>query len=149
MIDDQEPYSDAVFHHLLSLLRMQRRHAHRMREEQGISPLQFAILLFLLESGPARMSAVQAHIHHSPSSTSALVKQLEAKGLVTRARSQADNRVVMVALTAAGRHSAENTPIEGLPLLRRRMRTLPAERLAEIDAVIAELEQLMEEGGTK
>lgn len=89
------------------------------------------------------MGQVQAFIHKSPSTTSSLIAQLEEKGHVTRTRSRRDNRVVIVELTSSGRQIAENTPLGGMPLLRRRLGTLPKQRLTEIDGVLDEIMQLM------
>jgi DNA-binding MarR family transcriptional regulator len=85
----------------------------------------------------------QAFVHKSPSTTSSLIAQLEEKGYVTRTRSQEDNRVVIVELTTLGQEIAENTPLGGLPLLRRRLGKLSEKRLTEIDSVLTEFMQLM------
>jgi DNA-binding MarR family transcriptional regulator len=138
-----ERLSNQVFHQFLDLLRNQRQYTHRIIDEQGIRPMPFSVLRFLLESGPTTVSQVQSYIHHSPSTTSTLISQLEMGGYVTRTRSQADNRVVIVDLTPAGRKIAENTPLGGLPLLRQRLSTLPEERLLEIESVLVEILQLM------
>jgi DNA-binding MarR family transcriptional regulator len=86
---------------------------------------------------------VQIYLHNSASTTSTLIAQLEKAGYVTRNRSQVDNRVVIVDLTPSGRDIAENTPLGGLPLLRRRLGKLSEERLVQIDDVITEIMQLM------
>ena len=87
---------------------------------------------------------IQAFLHNSPSTTSTLIAQLEEKGYVTRTRSADDNRVVIVELTPLGQQVAENTPIGGLPLLRRRLSQLSTGRLEEIDSVLTEIMDLME-----
>lgn len=142
-MDDQQ-LSDQVFHHFLALLRFTRQHARQLSDERGIKPGEHSALCFLLESGPATVGQVQAYFHKSPSTTSTLLAQLEQKGWLTRTRSQDDNRVVIVELTPAGRDIAHNTPLGGLPLLRRRLATLPDEQLGQIDEVLAEIKRLME-----
>ena len=139
-----EPYSDQVFHRFLSLLRFTRQHNRQMIAEQGIRPPEFSVLRFLWESGPATVGEVQDFLQKSPSTTSALVAQLEELNFVTRTRSQEDNRVVIVELTSIGQDKAENTPLGGLPLLRRRLGKLPEERLVQIAAVLEEIQHLME-----
>lgn len=52
--------------------------------------------------------------------------------------------MVIVELTPAGQDIAENTPMTGLPLLRRRLKTLSPERLQLITEALAEIMQLME-----
>lgn len=139
-----EPYSDQVFHQFLALLRHKRQYARQIEGERGIKPRDFSVLRFLWESGPATVSQVGAYLHHSPSTTSTLVAQLEEAGYVSRSRSDADNRVVIVSLTAAGQEIAEQAPFGGLPLLRRRLSHLPEARLRQINDVLVELMQLME-----
>ena len=147
MGDTQKPLSDRVFHRFLALQHYLRRHARQLIDERGLRPRDLSVLRFLLESEAATVGQVQGFVHKSPSTASSMVAQLEEKGYVTRTRSPADNRVVIVELTPVGREIAESTPLAGLPLLRRRLRSLSQERLAEIDGVLKELEGLMEAGG--
>ena len=149
MNDTIEHDSDQVFHRFLSLLRFTRQHSRQMIAEQGIRPREFSVLRFLWEFGPATVGQVQAFLHMSASTTSALVAQLEKVNYVTRTRSLEDNRVVIVELTPSGRDKAGSTPFGGLPLLRRRLGKLPEERLVQISAVLEEIQHLMEVAGSE
>lgn len=140
---DVEPYSDLVFHHLLALLRLKRQYDHLIENAQGLRPRDFSVLRFLLDKGDVKVSRIQTFLHYSPSTTSNLIAQLEERGYVTRTRSTADNRVVLVSLTSEGRAVAEQAPFGGLPLLRRRLENLPDARLQEIEGVLLELIQMM------
>jgi len=135
--------ADQVFHQFLDLMRFQRQYARQIIDEQGIKPRDLSVLRFFLETGPATVGQAQAYLHKSASTTSALIASLEKEGYVTRSRSQEDNRVVIVELTAAGQDMIDNTPLGGLPLLRRNMRQLPAERLQQINNVLTEIMQMM------
>jgi DNA-binding MarR family transcriptional regulator len=139
-----EPLSDQVFHQLLSLFRLKRQYDHLIENEQGLKPRDFSVLRFLLENGSVKVNQIQTFLHHSPSTTSALIAQLEEAGYVSRNRSEEDNRVVIVSLTTLGQTMAEQAPFGGLPLLRRRLRQLEDGRLHEINTVLIELMQLME-----
>jgi DNA-binding MarR family transcriptional regulator len=149
MNEAQEPLSDQVFHRFLALQHDLRRHARQLIDERGLTPRDLSVLRYLLESRSATVGQVQAFTHKSPSTTSGLIAQMEEKGYVTRTRSQEDNRVVIVALTPVGQEMAENTPLGGLPLLRRRLANLSQERLSEIDGVLVEIGQLMEVTGSE
>ena len=144
MNENQEPFSDHVFHLFLTLQRHSQRYAHYLLDESGITPRDLSVLRYLLETGSATVGQVQTYLHKSPSTTSALIAQLEGKGYLTRTRSQEDNRVVIVALTPLGVEFARNTPLGGLPLLRSRLGQLSEKRLAEIEGVLEEIMQLME-----
>ena len=141
---NDEPLSDKVFHQFLVLLRHTRQYAHQIETEQGIKPRDFSVLRFLWESGPATVGQIQAYLHNSASTASALIAQLEEAGYVSRRRSDADNRVVIVSLESAGQLIAEQAPFGGLPLMRRRLGQLPQSRLVQIEDVLMELRQLME-----
>ena len=143
MNDSSKALSDQVFHRFLRLLRYVRQQARQMKGK-GIGPRDFAVLRYLLEEGPATVGEVRVHLQKSPSTTSTLIADLEEAGYVTRTRSKKDNRVVLVELTSTGQNIAQNTPLTGLPLLRRQLRTLPQERLQLIDGVLAEILGLME-----
>jgi DNA-binding MarR family transcriptional regulator len=145
MNDTPDSVSREAFHRLLLLFRYLRQHARQMKG-QGISPRDFSVLRFLLESGPATIGGVQDFIYRSASTASALVDKLEGRGYVTRTRSETDNRVVIVELTPAGRDVALCTPLQGLPLLRRKLDALPRERLTVINTALGEIMQLMEVG---
>jgi DNA-binding MarR family transcriptional regulator len=140
---ENDALSAQVFHRFLRLLRYFRQYSRQMNS-QGISPRDYSVLRFLLESGSATVGEVKSYFHRSPSTTSALIARLEESGYVTRTRSQEDNRVVIVELTSAGLEIVEKTPLGGLPLLRRRLDTLPDERLELIDEVLRQIMQLME-----
>ena len=144
MIGAQEPLSDQVFHRFLALQHNLRRHARQLIDERDLTPRDLSVLRYLLEIESATVGQVQAFMHQSPSTTSALIAQLEEKGYATRTRSHKDNRIVIVELTCVGQQIVENTPLGGLPLLRRRLAELPPKRLSEIDDVLNEITQLME-----
>ena len=80
----------------------------------------------------------------STSVASSVISKLEDGGYVTRTRSREDNRVVLVEPTAAGRQLAQATPLGGIALLRRRLPTLEPERLARLNAALADIMELME-----
>ena len=135
--------AEAVIHKFLTMNRYLRQHARRMTD-QGIRPREFAVLHFLLESGPATVGQVQAYLYRSPGTTSMMIAQLEEVGYVTRTRSEQDNRVVIVELTSAGRDLVKKMSPGGILLLRQRLHDLPAERLQLLDEALAEIMRLME-----
>ncbi len=140
---NENPLAADTFHKLLRTLRFLRQHTHKMQSE-GISPRDYAVLRFLLESGPATVGEVQTYVHKSPSTTSTMIAQLEEAGYVSRNRSTKDNRVVVVELTPAGHEIAAETPLGGLPLLHHQLRQLPEDRLAHLNKALAEIMHMME-----
>ena len=131
-----------ALHKFLRINRYLRQYARQVNEH-GLPPKQFSVLRRLLEDGPATVGAIQEYLYSSASVASTVISQLEEAGFVTRTRSPEDNRVVIVALTEAGRTLAQNTPMGGIVLLRRKLATLPEERLRAIDTALADIMELM------
>jgi DNA-binding MarR family transcriptional regulator len=129
----------------LTLFRRLRRYSRQVHGE-GLSGRKVAALRYLLDAGPLTIGQLRDYLFISDSSTSELVARLVERGFVTRSRSQTDNRVVLVTLTPAGRKVASQIPLGGIPLLRERLKTLPAERLALVNEATSELLQLLEDG---
>jgi DNA-binding MarR family transcriptional regulator len=142
---DESPHLD-VIHKFLTLYRYLRKYSRRLHEE-GISGRTVAALRYLLEAGPVTIGQLHDYLYISHSTTSELVARLEKSGYVTRTRSDADNRVVIVDLTPSGREIAGQTSLGGIPLLRERFKALPPERLAIIDEAMTEMLQLLEIAG--
>ncbi len=74
-------------------------------EELGLTYPQYLVMLVLWERDPAASTVkdLGAALELDSGTLSPLIKRLAAAGLVTRSRSARDERVVEVALTAAGR----------------------------------------------
>lgn len=68
----------------------------------GLSYTQYVVLLLLWEQGSLPMGVLCERLHLDSATLSPLLKRLEARGLVTRERRVADERVVDVTCTAAG-----------------------------------------------
>jgi DNA-binding MarR family transcriptional regulator len=139
----EHPLANDALHKFLLIHRYLRQVARQM-DEQGLRPRQFAVLLYLLEQASSTVSEIQEYLYTSASTASTIISQLEEAGHVTRTRSEDDNRVVNVQLTEAGRKIAQNTPLRGIALLRRRLDALPEDRLKMLDEVMSDLMRLME-----
>jgi DNA-binding MarR family transcriptional regulator len=139
---DQTLFLETV-HTFLSVYRYLRRYSRQMHEE-GVSGRQISTLRYLLEAGPQTIGQLRDYLYLNDSTTSELVTNLEQAGHVARSRSGTDSRVVVVTLTPAGREVALKTPLQGLPLLREKLKALPPERLARVRDALAELQDLLE-----
>jgi len=139
---DQPLFLETI-HTFLSVYRYLRRYSRQMHEE-GLSGRQVSALRYLLEAGPRTIGQLRDYLYLNDSTTSELVTKLEQAGHVARARSEADNRVVIVTLTPAGRDAALKAPLQGIPLLREKLRALPPRRLARVRDALQELQALLE-----
>lgn len=128
---------------LLALHRKLRTYS-RSRSKTGISGKQVAVLRYLSDAGPQTVGALARYLFISEAATSELVGKLKAAGLVSRSRSQQDNRIVYVDASPLGRQTAIETPMGGIPLLREKMKELSEAELVQIADSIAKLVRLLE-----
>jgi DNA-binding MarR family transcriptional regulator len=134
---EQHLYAETI-HKVLRFHRALFLYSRRMHIT-GISGRKVAALRYLIEAGPRTIGELRDYHHISDSTTSEMMAQLERSGFVTRTRSEADNRVVVVEITQSGREFAENAPLGGIPLLRERLKALAPERLKIIDQALTDL----------
>ena len=135
--------AEDIFRQFLAIQHHLRQYARQM-DERGIRPRDFSVLRFVMESGPVTIGDVQNYLVRSPSVASTVVAGLEKAGFVTRTRSTEDNRVVLVELTEQGRQFADDAPLGGLPLLRRKLKTLPTEQIETLEQAMNLLTNLLE-----
>ena len=91
----------------------------------GVTLPQYRVLVLLHDNGPLTIGAIALELGVNPSNATRVADRLERLGLVTRAPSSHDRRIVLVEATAAG---------EGV------VRDVTRHRRAELARVVAELD---------
>jgi DNA-binding MarR family transcriptional regulator len=99
-------------------------------EPLGLTHPQYLVMLALWERSPRTVTDLSSVLQLEMATLSPLLKRMEAAGLVSRARSQSDERNVLVSLTAAGRR------------LRTKALQVPPTVIERLGMDIAELEAL-------
>ena len=99
-------------------------------EPLGLTHPQYLVMLALWESSPRSLGNLADELAMEPATLSPLVKRLEAQGRVTRERRASDERVLDIALTAAGRR------------LRSRALRVPEQIMAQVGMDVDELARL-------
>lgn len=99
-------------------------------EPLGLTHPQYLVMLALWERSPRTVRDIGEALHLEPATLSPLLKRLESAGLLTRARSTADERALDVALTPAG------------TALRRRAEEVPGRIVERLGMAIPELEAI-------
>lgn len=143
MNDPNKQLTKETVKRFLQLNRHMRQTARQITS-YGVRPRDFSILRHIHESGQLTIGEIQEYILSSPSTASTVVAKLEDDGYVTRTRSKEDNRVVFVKLTDAGQELAVRTPMQGVPLLRRRLEALPEADIRRINDALGDILRLME-----
>lgn len=126
----------AIVARFLEIYRYLNQYSRRVEKDFGISGRKLAALRYLAEAGDATIGGLGDYLHVNASSASELVSKLEDRGLVQRARSIEDSRIVWVSLTSKGREIVARAPLAGVGLMRERLKTLSdAERMSIAEAL--------------
>ncbi len=99
-------------------------------EPLGLTHPQYLVMLALWEQSPRSVKGLGAALQLEPATLSPLLKRLESAGLVRRERSRADERVLDITLTDAGRQ------------LRSEAEAIPTTIVSELGMSIDELDTL-------
>lgn len=109
-------------------------------EPYGLTHPQYLVMLALWERSPRSVKDLGAALQLEPATLSPLVKRLESAGLVSRARSSVDERMLDISLTETGlrlRAEAESIPpriIDQLGMSMDELATLRSALWRVIDA---------------
>jgi MarR family 2-MHQ and catechol resistance regulon transcriptional repressor len=112
----------------------------------GLTPTQFGVLEAILHIGPLSQRELCVKVLTSPANMTDIVDKLEARGLVHRARQQADRRAVQVELTAAGRTLIEPLFAHHAQDIRDVMGSLSREELRQLADLLRRLGLAAEAG---
>jgi len=109
------------------------------------SPAQLHVLGVLHEVGPITVSQLASWLAISVPSTSAMVDRMVDTGLVERARSEEDRRIVSVWLSPAGQTALNAAMLGRRGMLERVLGQLNPKELNDTVRVLKRLEQAIEE----
>jgi DNA-binding MarR family transcriptional regulator len=99
----EEPEHDELLSEAFrSVARQLRQTSLRSLAQWDITPSQSRALRVLTRHGAIRLSGLSEHLRIAPRSTTEVVDDLEAKGLIERRPDPEDRRATLVALTGHG-----------------------------------------------
>ena len=98
--------NEPLVEELIAVLRALRQITNPVRRGE-ITAQQYWLLRLLHSDGPLRVSQLAAQLGIGQSAATTACQRLARQGLVTRTRLPADERVVLVTLTDAGRRRVE------------------------------------------
>lgn len=116
-----------------------------MRTDEALKPLDLTSqqigVVMLLASGRARTPLeLSREMSYDSGSMTRMLDRLEKKGFVSRARSEADRRIVELSLTGRGRDAAERLPVIGAAVLNEQLQGFSR---AELDLLLGMLGRII------
>ncbi|HSV21242.1 MAG TPA: MarR family winged helix-turn-helix transcriptional regulator [Casimicrobiaceae bacterium] len=126
------------------VVRSMRRHYQSVERAVGVTGAQLWAMAEIDASPQMTVGQLARDLAIHQSTASNIVADLEAAGLITRERPREDQRVVRLALTAAGRRIMRRAPRPLRGALQEALMSLPPARLSalhrDLAAVIAHLD---------
>lgn len=102
--------ADSVAHQLINVMLQMRREVDRRMAEHDLTDAQWKPLWMLKIGRASNAIELAREMDIDAGAVTRMLDRLEAKGLLERARSEADRRVVHLRLTAAGEAVAKKVP---------------------------------------
>ena len=102
--------AESVAHQLINVMLQMRREVDRRMVQHDITDAQWKPLWMLKLGRASNAIELAREMDIDAGAVTRMIDRLEAKGLLERARSEADRRVVHLRLTAAGEAVAKKVP---------------------------------------
>ena len=125
------------------LLRSIKRHYQWVEQESGVSGAQLWAMAEIASAPGIKVSDLARQLAVHLSTASNMLRRLEALALVKRLRIGADQRVVLLQLTAKGRKVLRLAPRPLVGILQQALADLPRRRLDSLHADLGEVIRLM------
>lgn len=121
------------------LLRSMETHYRQVERRSGLGGAQVWALSEIAAAEDMTVGTLAAKLAVHLSTASNLVRRLEELKLVTRSRARDDQRVVRLAITAAGRRKLEQAPKPSMGLLQQALNEMAPAELATLGAELDKL----------
>jgi DNA-binding MarR family transcriptional regulator len=149
-VGDRQMAMGALTDALAHLMGAGRADRHRRSKgTEDLSQTHLRALFLLLQEGEATAGALARAAHLNPASVTAMVDQLQVRGLVERRRHAADRRVCLVALTPPGQAVVSAQQQRRAARLEGLLDGIPDAELRAATRVLARLASLLDDGGTR
>lgn len=128
------------------LIRTAQRHSQWIEKQSGVTGAQLWALQELFEAPGLRVGELALRMALHQSTASNMIDKLESGGLIRKERTSADQRVVRLSLTDAGRELLNRAPSPARGVLPEALRLLEEERLQglqdELDGLLQQIKNL-------
>jgi DNA-binding MarR family transcriptional regulator len=131
------------------LMGADRRRRGRVTRTATLSHTHLPAMFLLLRKGEATAGDLARAADLNPASVTAMVDQLQLRGLVERRRHADDRRVCLVALTVTGQAVVSAEEERTTALLLRLLEDISDDELRAATRVLDRLAALVDEGGAR
>ena len=130
---------DQILEAIIYLYTESRRITKDLARRAELTGPQLTVVKMLETVGDLSLSDLSERIRAQNSTVTGIIDRMEREGLVTRARSTEDRRVVKIKLTEKGERIAREIPIEPMEIFRSALSTLTGSEMREILRILTKI----------
>jgi len=127
---------DRVVEAIVFLYTESRRITKEAARQYGLTGPQLTVLKLLEGVGDLSLSALSEQIRRRNNTVTGIVDRMVAAGLVVRARSEEDRRVIHIRLTPEGRRLARETPVRPMAVFQEALVSLTRTERSDLSRIL-------------
>jgi len=130
---------DQVFEAIVYLYTESRRLTKELARRVQLTGPQLTVIKILETLGDISLSELSDRIRAQNSTVTGIIDRMEREGLVVRARSTEDRRVVHIRLTEKGAKLAREIPVEPMEIFRSALESLSAQEVRDLLRILLKI----------
>ena len=130
---------DPILEAVIYLYTESRRITKELARRAELTGPQLTVVKMLESLGGLSLSDLSDRIRAQNSTVTGIVDRMEREGLVVRARSTEDKRVVKIRLTEKGQRSAADIPVEPMEIFRGALSSLSGPETRELLRILTKV----------
>jgi DNA-binding MarR family transcriptional regulator len=136
---DIKPEIDAIFEAIVYLSTESRRITKALARRADLTGPQLTVLKMLEGVGDLSLSDLSDRIRAQNSTVTGIIDRMEREGLVVRARSTEDRRVVHIRLTDRGAKIAREIVVEPMEIFRSALESLTPGEMRDLLRILTKI----------
>ncbi len=136
---DIKPEVDQILEAILYLYTESRRITKELARSVLLTGPQLTVLKMLEGVGDLSLSELSERIRAQNSTVTGIIDRMEREGLVVRARSKDDRRVVHIKLTDKGSRIAREVQVEPMEVLRAALDSLSVGEMRQLLQILTKI----------
>jgi DNA-binding MarR family transcriptional regulator len=137
--NDVKAEVDQILEAIIYLYTESRRITKELARRAELTGPQLTVVKMLESVGDLSLSDLSDRIRAQNSTVTGIVDRMEREGLVVRARSTEDKRVVNIRLTEKGERIAREIPVEPMEIFRGALAELTATEARDLLRILTKL----------
>jgi DNA-binding MarR family transcriptional regulator len=136
---DMKAEVDSILEATVYLYTESRRITKEVARRVELTGPQLTVLKVLESVGDLSLSELSERIRAQNSTVTGIIDRMEREGLVVRARSTEDRRVVNIRLTEKGAKIARGIAVEPIEIFRAALQSLSASEMQELLKILTKI----------